>query len=545
MKRKTFIGLLFRNLAISIVATILVLVLSGTVALKIALLTFEKNFVNEQNHLIEYYQSRYLSLKKQNPTASNDEILNEAYNFIRCELVARFKYVPLDVVLFSSSALYDQDTGELIYDSREMGYIYIVNNETGDEDVLFCHETKLDKLKEVIGNNRHLALDDAVVWDYYIKDGKKYFGRVEFYEDSWQYGAKEFVDFAPELPGVYEYIQVNIPEYRISGPQYWGYETTDDEIVELQKYVEDGYWFYNTKDNFKYELNGLTITGMGTQTFRMPDGTSLRIFDRANVDLYECYKKWIISICIIVPVVAIVIGILAAYIKYTKLRAMYTMDDYRRTLTDSMAHDLKSPLMAISGYAENLRENVNTEKKDHYAESIINNVQYMNDIISNILQLSKLDSGTIKLNNEKLELGKLIKNNLEKYEEIISENNLEVRIENSAKVRGDANLLSQAFDNLLSNAMKYSEPDSTVEIVLEDNIMTGVKRVVISNLCNTQPEVEATDLWKPFVKGDNSRSNKKGTGIGLTISKNIFEMHGFKQKLSYNDGKFIVEIQLN
>ena len=93
--------------------------------------------------------------------------------------------------------------------------------------------------------------------------------------------------------------------------------------------------------------------------------------------------------------------------------------------------------------------------------------------------------------------------------------------------------------------MKYSEPDSTVEIVLEDNIMTGVKRVVISNLCNTQPEVEATDLWKPFVKGDNSRSNKKGTGIGLTISKNIFEMHGFKQKLSYNDGKFIVEIQLN
>ena len=105
MKRKTFIGLLFRNLAISIVATILVLVLSGTVALKIALLTFEKNFVNEQNHLIEYYQSRYLSLKKQNPTASNDEILNEAYNFIRCELVARFKYVPLDVVLFSSIGL--------------------------------------------------------------------------------------------------------------------------------------------------------------------------------------------------------------------------------------------------------------------------------------------------------------------------------------------------------------------------------------------------------------------------------------------------------
>lgn len=545
MKRKTFGGLLLRNLAISVVAAILVLVLSGIITLKFALLTFEKNFINEQNHLIEYYQSRYLSLKKQNPTATNDEILNETYDFVRCELVSRFRYTPLDTVLFSSSALYDQKTGELIYDSREMGYIYIVNKETGDEQILFCHETKLDKLKEVIGNNRHFASEDAIVWDYYIKDGKKYFGKVEFYEDSWQNGAIKYINFAPILPGVYEYVSVNFLEYRIYGPQCWGYKTTDDEIVKLHNYVKGGDWFDNTKDDFVYELNGLTITGMGTQTFRMPDGTILRVFDKANVDLYECYKKWIISICIIVPVVAIFISILAAYIKYTKLCTMYTMEDYRRTLTDSMAHDLKSPLMAISGYAENLRENVNTEKKDHYAESIISNVQYMNDIILNILQLSKLESGTIKLNKEKIELSKLIKDNMEKYEEILSENNLEVKIENSAKVKGDANLLSQAFDNLLSNAIKYSDPDSTVEIVLEDNIIKGVKRVVISNLCSIEPEVEVTDLWKPFVKGDDSRSNKMGTGIGLTISKNIFEMHGFKQKLSYIDGKFVVEIQLN
>ena len=130
----------------------------------------------------------------------------------------------------------------------------------------------------------------------------------------------------------------------------------------------------------------------------------------------------------------------------------------------------------------------------------------------------------------------LIKNCREKYEALIEEKNLKIECGNLPNVIGDENLLMQAFDNLLSNAVKYSEPYTTIEIKSEAD------RVIVSNSCNLSENLRTDDLWKPFVKGDNARGNESGTGIGLTIAKNIFEMHGFKQKILYVDGKFIVEI---
>lgn len=545
MKRKTFKSLLFRNLAVSIVAAILFIVVTACIALKVVLIIFEKNFVIEQNRLIKYYQQRYLIQQQNNPEDSEEELLNSTYDFIQCELATGFDYVPLDVLLFSSGALYNQETGEKIADSHKIGYIEIIDNETHAGQILFCHESKLDELKEVMHGKNHYPLIEPVVRDYYERGGRRYLGQVDFYADYGDGELLESIDFRPEEPGAYELIEVDNYKYTAYGPSCCGYDMWSEEYVQLERYANEGHWFHDTSDGFEYEINGFVISGMGTKTFILPDGTSLRVFDRANVDLYMYYGKWIIAYCITVPVVAMLIALCCTYLRYIKLRAMYTMEDYRRTLTDSMAHDLKSPLMAISGYAENLKENVNTEKKEHYAESIINNVQYMNDIISNILQLSRLESGTIKLNKENLELKNLIEQNLEKYEEVLSENNLKIKMENSVIVKGDVKLLSQALDNLISNAVKYSEPDSVIEIIAEDNIMSGAKKITFSNSCNEQPDVSVQDLWKPFVKADNSRSNQTGTGIGLTIAKNIFEMHGFKQKLFYEEGRFIVEIQLN
>ncbi len=545
MKRKTFKGLLGKNIIIGIVAAILVIVLTGVIALKFVLITTEKNFVSNQDRFVKYYQLRYLIAQKNNPEASDEELLRDTYDYIECETAFGWKYVSVDNVLFSSSAVYNQDTGELIADSHEIAYIDLIDNETNYTQFLFCHESKLEELKNFMDGDRFLVLMDAVVRDYYVIDGRKYFGRVDFYNDWGDGELAATIDFTPDLSGEYEHVIVDNEKYKTTEPSYWGYEKTDKEIVELEKYVENGYWFHSMNDDYQYEVNDFVITVMGTKTFRLPDGTSLRLFNRANIDLYGNYGKQMIGFCIAVTAAAILIAVFTAYIKFVKLRAAYRMEDYRKTLTDSMAHDLKSPLMAISGYAENLRENINTDKREHYADSIISNVQYMNDIISNILQLSRFEDKKTDINKEKLELGRLVEKCMEKYEELISDKNLKVVIKNDVSVKGDERLLSQAFDNILGNAVKYSDCDGVIEIVSEDNIMSGVKRITISNVCTQEPDTEVSKLWKPFIRGDNSRGNNMGTGIGLTISKSILEMHGFKQKLSYKDERFIVEIQLN
>lgn len=214
------------------------------------------------------------------------------------------------------------------------------------------------------------------------------------------------------------------------------------------------------------------------------------------------------------------------------------MEDYRRTMTNSMAHDLKSPLMAISGYAENLKGNPDTDKRDHYAESILDNVDYMNGIISNILELSRLETGRIRLKKEELDVRHMIERILTEYDNRIAEKELTVYIDGELTVSGDRQLFTQAFDNLLGNACKYSQNGGNISIVLKKN------KITITNPSGEDVGDRVTELWKPFVKGDNSRSNKKGSGIGLTIAKHIFEQHGYRMSLSYEDRCFMVCVEM-
>ncbi|MCM1180614.1 MAG: HAMP domain-containing histidine kinase [Clostridium sp.] len=255
-------------------------------------------------------------------------------------------------------------------------------------------------------------------------------------------------------------------------------------------------------------------------------------------NIVEMYGKRACGIYAGILALAVALSLILAYRSYFRYQAQSQMNRYRREMTNAMAHDLKSPLMVISGYAENLRDNVHMEKKDYYAEAILENVQYMNKIIHNILQLSKIESGKAKLQKTEVELKRLTEAELHKYEGCIEDKGLEISVDlaDAGCILADEDQMAQVVDNLLSNAVKYTPEQGEIFV------KAGAGYYEVRNSMEETLGMDAAQLWKPFVKGDNSRGNEQGSGIGLTIVKNIVEQHGFRLELLEEDGIFVAKL---
>ena len=159
----------------------------------------------------------------------------------------------------------------------------------------------------------------------------------------------------------------------------------------------------------------------------------------------------------------------------------------------------------------------------------------MNEMVGNILDLAKVENTEQKLYRETIHLKELTEAVLKKYEVLIEESQVSVHIEGDSVIKADSSMMMQVIENLMGNAIKYSKADSEISIVFTDAYFE------ICNVMEVSPEIPVEELWKPFVKGDNSR-NEKGSGIGLTIVKNITDLHGYTLMLQCDEDVFTAEI---
>ena len=225
--------------------------------------------------------------------------------------------------------------------------------------------------------------------------------------------------------------------------------------------------------------------------------------------------------------------ILFAELEYRKKRYVYMTEGFRDMLVDSMAHDLKSPLMAISGYAENLKENLaesNLEKSGYYAEKVFENVTYLNSIVTKNLEILRCDYQIKKLARREVDLRQIFEGVIERYQAEIQKRKLTFRIDGEMKPKGDEELLLRVAENLVTNAIRYSSEGSEVLLVFSKN------QCIIQNETDIVYQGKPDRLWEPFERGDESRAGK-GTGLGLAIVSSILDRHKWKYRIRFDKEK--------
>ena len=232
--------------------------------------------------------------------------------------------------------------------------------------------------------------------------------------------------------------------------------------------------------------------------------------------------------------IALLIALLWAWQKNVRNKARYAFEDYQRDLTDHLAHDIKTPLMAISGYAENVLSGKLTEtEQTEYLTSILDNVAFTDQLISRTLYLNHMDGkNTAK---EKLQLNDMAEEILGHYALLLREKNITYSISGTAEVHAERTAMETILENLISNAVKYTPNEGTIKIAIDNKHMTVINSV--------SEKIETTDLKHPFVRGDAARSNADGSGLGLAIADRAALANGFRLSISCTDTEFRADVR--
>jgi len=193
-----------------------------------------------------------------------------------------------------------------------------------------------------------------------------------------------------------------------------------------------------------------------------------------------------------------------------------------------VSHELKTPLASIMAYSEMLSDgeaNDEQTRKEFYSV-IQNQAKRLNRLIEDILNISRIESGLIKIKKEPVSLTILIEEQLQMIKSYAEEKNIEIIGQKPIvfdQVYADKDMISQVIVNLLSNAVKYTRPGGSVTIKTEVDEIAGLAKVTITDTGVGIPESELGHLFEKFYRVEANKNVAKGTGLGLNLVKQIIE----------------------
>lgn len=496
--------------------------------------------VNTLNARYSEWEEKYDESSEEQEVGTREELWKSCVHWTLCQ----FPFADAEHAV----ALYNTNDKTLYCDSRETVFLIKKSRVSpegpvGIYEFYECPKEYLEKAVSVV--NKYDDNEYESYWfapqEVYVSGGQFLPGKVDIVK--LRAGADneiiESYDLTPgnvngctrvEIDYIKERTDYSLPVIVGNSKDSISLKNLDALVAGRTSGIGEGWWnedgFRNMGDGNLYYFGNIKLN----------NDFDKRLFVTASYNIFKDYGNKIYGSYITAFLLVILISLAVSYRNYMVYKAQCRMDAYRRETTNAMAHDLKSPLTAVSGFAENLKNNIHTEKREYYVDAILENVQYMNYLIENILDLAKTEN-VDKAECTDIDLVTLVNTQLKKQETIIEERNLQVVLSGVGKIYAHELSITQIVDNLLSNAVKYTRQDGSIFIKIME------KGFEIANEMEDEPGISVNELWKPFVKGDNSRGGRQGTGIGLIIVKNLAEAYGYKLELLTEEDTFVVRVK--
>lgn len=205
-------------------------------------------------------------------------------------------------------------------------------------------------------------------------------------------------------------------------------------------------------------------------------------------------------------------------------------------LISNVSHDLKTPLTSIINYVNILQlNNIKEEERKEYIEILDKKSQTLKKLIDDLFEVSKMSSGKVELFKYNIDIIQLVYQCIAEVEDVYSEKEIEFKINGPEEcmVKIDPQRMSRVFQNLTTNALKYSLEKTRVYVEIKD--LENYVEISFKNISSYALDFDEKDILERFARGDESRNSTiEGSGLGLAIAKTIVELH---------NGKFRVECE--
>ena len=210
-------------------------------------------------------------------------------------------------------------------------------------------------------------------------------------------------------------------------------------------------------------------------------------------------------------------------------------DDLRKELMANISHDLRTPLTMIKAYAEMIRDlsGDNPEKREKHLKVIIDETDRLTSLVTDILDLSKLQSGVAEMNYETIDFSSHLADIVPRFSLLdeIKDYKVLLNAEPGIMIRADITKIDQVVYNFINNALTYTGEDKTVRV----GLYRCSEKSARLEVCDSGIGIDAENLkyiWDRYYRvktsGETHQRAKKGSGLGLSIVKGVLEMHKFR-----------------
>lgn len=204
------------------------------------------------------------------------------------------------------------------------------------------------------------------------------------------------------------------------------------------------------------------------------------------------------------------------------------IDKMRKEFISNVSHELKTPIALIQGYAEGLKLNVNEDEKNKnfYCDVIMDESDKMNRLVKDLLNLSQIEAGSLKLDKTQFDAFSFVDSVLEKFRPLLTEKGIALEFDKHEPVTvcGDIGRLEQVLVNYLSNALNHVDDKKLIRV---DTILCKDKvRISVYNSGQPIQDEALGKIWTSFYKADKARTRAYGGyGLGLSVVRGILEAH--------------------